>query len=228
MRRLMLGSISLLCGCAAWGVLEVSRAAADALAAWGAAPAALLAGAREESLQYRQAGLALASLSLAAADRRAGQALAVLEQTRQDLDTQLAGLRLDFQRQGDAVNRTAAGLRQDLTPVWGASAAALTQAGGALEEWHGLTAQFQQAAPLFLDCDHNPDCVFNRYVGLAQNWEQTSRAVSRAAPDTAAALREGSQAARDLAQSGAAIARSWEKQTPLYVRLIGALRSIFR
>jgi len=33
----------------------------------------------------------------------------------------------------------------------------------ALDNAGGITAQVNGALPLFLDCDHNPDCVFNRY-----------------------------------------------------------------
>jgi hypothetical protein len=43
----------------------------------------------------------------------------------------------------------------------------------------GITAQVENGLPLFLDCDHNPDCVFNRYQG-------TAKAVERAAGDFSA------------------------------------------
>ena len=43
----------------------------------------------------------------------------------------------------------------------------------------GITAQVENGLPLFLDCDHNPDCAFNRYQG-------TAKAVERAAGDFSA------------------------------------------
>lgn len=37
----------------------------------------------------------------------------------------------------------------------------------------GETAQqLDDAAPLFLDCDHNPDCLFNRYQGVSKSIEK--------------------------------------------------------
>ena len=32
--------------------------------------------------------------------------------------------------------------------------------------------QIDDAAPLFLDCDHNPDCFFNRYQGVSKSIEK--------------------------------------------------------
>jgi hypothetical protein len=43
----------------------------------------------------------------------------------------------------------------------------------------GITAQVENGLPLFLDCDHNADCVFNRYQG-------TAKAMERAAGDFSA------------------------------------------
>jgi hypothetical protein len=37
-------------------------------------------------------------------------------------------------------------------------------------------------APLFLDCDHNPDCAFNRFVGFSSGAEQAALSLGRAAP----------------------------------------------
>ena len=38
-----------------------------------------------------------------------------------------------------------------------------------------ITAQVSDALPLFLDCDHNADCAFNRYVGAARGVENAAR-----------------------------------------------------
>jgi hypothetical protein len=51
-------------------------------------------------------------------------------------------------------------LRQDLKP--------------ALEHSGAIAAQVDEALPLFLDCDHNPDCVFNRYVGASKGIERAA------------------------------------------------------
>jgi hypothetical protein len=102
----------------------------------------------------------------------------------------------------DAVSDTAAGLR----PV--------------LENAARITAQVNDVLPMFVDCDHNPDCVYNRYVGVAQSTERAMRAVAQTAPGTLKSV-------ESTASSVASIARSWEKQTPLYVRVLGWLGSSF-
>jgi hypothetical protein len=86
----------------------------------------------------------------------------------------------------------------------------------ALDNAGRITAQVNDALPLYLDCDHNPDCVFNRYVGVAQSTEKAMRAVATTAPGTLKSV-------ESTASSVASIARSWEKQTPLYVRALGWL-----
>lgn len=98
----------------------------------------------------------------------------------------------------------------------------------ALDNAAKITAQVSDALPLFLDCEHNPNCVFNRYVGVAKSTERAMRSVEQTAPGTLRSV-------ESTAGSVASIARSWEKQTPLYVRAIGwagsgflKLKSIFR
>lgn len=43
--------------------------------------------------------------------------------------------------------------------------------------------QLNETLPLFLDCDHNADCLFNRYVGTARSAEQTSESIARISND---------------------------------------------
>jgi len=129
-----------------------------------------------------------------------------VQATRRDLDAQLgslaarserqvAALRIEtlaevdqirqtaYRRMGDTLARadvalgTVEAARQDLKPT--------------LENSAAITAQVNDALPLFLDCDHNPDCVFNRYVGAskgiesaAMNFGQASADVRRAVPQT--------------------------------------------
>jgi ABC-type transporter Mla subunit MlaD len=54
-----------------------------------------------------------------------------------------------------------------------------------LENAAGISRQVNDALPLFTDCDHNPDCAFNRYVGTARGIEKMSAAVGAAAPKLA-------------------------------------------
>lgn len=48
-----------------------------------------------------------------------------------------------------------------------------------------LVTQFNDTAPLFLDCEYNPDCAFNRFQGTSKAFEKTMQAVAKAAPQTA-------------------------------------------
>ncbi len=109
--------------------------------------------------------------------------------TRRDIltrsDRQLTALRADLVGEADSVRETAdrrlgdtlsrvdtalasaESLRQDLKPALDHSAAAAAQA-------ESVAAQVNGALPLYLDCDHNPDCVFNRYVGVSKGIERAA------------------------------------------------------
>jgi hypothetical protein len=129
--------------------------------------------------------------------------VAEVDLTRRDLNAQLrnvaarserqvAALRRDTlgevdeirrtadRRIGDTLSRADAALatldatRQDLEPVLAQSAAA--------------AAQVNDALPLFLDCDHNPDCVFNRYVGASKGIERAAANFGQASADVRGAV----------------------------------------
>jgi hypothetical protein len=107
-------------------------------------------------------------------------------------DRQLTGIRRDLLAEADAVRDTAdrrmgdtlaradaalheiEGLRQDLKP--------------SLDHTAAITAQIDGALPLFLDCDHNPDCVFNRYVGVARSVERATLNLGQVSQDVRSAL----------------------------------------
>jgi hypothetical protein len=50
---------------------------------------------------------------------------------------------------------------------------------GVLQPAGSVAKQFAEAAPLFLDCDHNADCAFNRWVGLSRGVEKMADAGGR-------------------------------------------------
>lgn len=111
--------------------------------------------------------------------------------TRRDLlqrsDRQVTALRIDLMNEVSAIRETADrrigdtltradaaleavnGLRQDLKPTLDHSAA--------------ITAQVNDSLPLFLDCDHNPDCIFNRYVGTSKGIERAALNFGEASQD---------------------------------------------
>ncbi len=51
-----------------------------------------------------------------------------------------------------------------------------------------ITKQVDDAAPLFLDCEYNPDCVFNRYVGASKGIERAAMNFGQMSMDVRAAL----------------------------------------
>ena len=86
---------------------------------------------------------------------------------RADVMTEVAEIRkMADRRLGDTLARadtalgTVEALRRDLQPVLDNSAA--------------IAAQVNASLPLFLDCDHNVDCVFNRYVGASRGIERAA------------------------------------------------------
>jgi ABC-type transporter Mla subunit MlaD len=105
-------------------------------------------------------------------------AVAEIDLTRGELAAQIAAARRDAlsavkdsltaadRRIGDSLSRVdavlalAGGVRSDLKPV--------------LDHAASIAAQADAAAPMFLDCDHNPDCLFNRYVGASKGIERAS------------------------------------------------------
>jgi hypothetical protein len=111
---------------------------------------------------------------------------------RTDLFGQVAALRTDAmgevgqiratadRRVGDTLERvdTALGkveeLRGDLKP--------------AIDHAASVTKQVDDAAPLFLDCDSNPDCIFNRYVGASKGIERAAMNFSQMSTEVTAAL----------------------------------------
>jgi mRNA-degrading endonuclease toxin of MazEF toxin-antitoxin module len=157
-------------------------------AATGAARAAPVAVSRE--VAATRAAL-LAQVASARGDL-AGQ----IQAARQDLlvrtERQVAALRTDVmgevdqirttadRRVGDTLGRADAALahveefRGDLKPV--------------LDHAAGIAKQVDDAAPLFLDCEYNPDCVFNRYVGASKGIERAAMNFGQMSSDVRAAL----------------------------------------
>jgi hypothetical protein len=99
--------------------------------------------------------------ALGIVDRRTGDALAVTRTAVADADIQLAGIRSDVNGQLTALNTTAS---LAVAPI------------------AGLAQQANDAAPLWLDCEFNPDCAFNRYQGTAKAIERAADAVGKEAP----------------------------------------------
>jgi hypothetical protein len=82
----------------------------------------------------------------------------------------------------------------DITATVTALKPAIANLGTITTHVSGIWAQVEDAAPLFLDCDHNPDCAFNRFQGTSKAIEKMAEEGAKAAPAIAeAAANTGKQ-----------------------------------
>jgi hypothetical protein len=95
------------------------------------------------------------------ADKRTGQALDIVRQTQLGTGTGINRIGQEIHAQMSTLNETVA---TTLKPVGEAA------------------QQVNEAAPLWLDCEFNPDCAFNRYQGAAKAFEHTAIVIAAAAP----------------------------------------------
>jgi len=79
---------------------------------------------------------------------------------------------------GDAAGRRVAGSLSQIDSAVAAGASLEDELRPALRHSAAVAAQLDAALPLFLDCDHNPDCIFNRYVGVSRSFETAAIDVS--------------------------------------------------
>jgi ABC-type transporter Mla subunit MlaD len=135
---------------------------------------------------------------------------------RTEVMTEVAEIRkMADRRLGDTLARadtalgTVEALRRDLKPVLDNSAA--------------ITAQVNASLPLFLDCDHNVDCVFNRYVGASKGIERAALSFGQASTTFSSALPGFVRNADSLVADSAATANNLNRLTKpkWYDRLIG-------
>ena len=125
-----------------------------------------------------------------------GDLASQIESARKDLlgrtERQVAALRTDVlcevaqirsvadRRVGDTLGRVDTALskveelRGDLKPT--------------LDHTASVTKQVDDAAPLFLDCEFNTDCVFNRYVGASKGIERAALNFGQMSADVRTAL----------------------------------------
>lgn len=106
---------------------------------------------------------------LVRADRQASalrsDTLAEIDRIRETADRRIG----DTLARADTALQSVAALESDVKPTLDRSAA--------------IAAQVDSALPLFLDCDQNPDCVFNRYVGASKSFEKASQNFAQTSAD---------------------------------------------
>jgi hypothetical protein len=119
------------------------------------------------------------------------------------------------QRTGDALQRVDAAvevvqdLRGDLKPL-------LDHAGS-------VAGQVDGAAPLYLDCEFNPDCAFNRFQGASKAFERAAINFGQMSQDARVALPGFVKNADSLVADSAATAANIKRLTTpkWYDRIIG-------
>ncbi len=144
-----------------------------------------------------RAGVKVATVTVASVDVRSTEALALIREAVIKADAQVAGVRSDLRGPLEHVS----GLRDDIRE-------AMSDVRPMLNNVRHLTKQVDAAAPLFLDCDHNPDCVFNRFQGTskaiersAQNFGQMSTEVRLAVPPAIHSFQAIQGSVKDTSQS---------------------------
>lgn len=88
----------------------------------------------------------------------------------------------------------------------------------------GVVAQVNAAAPDFLDCDHNPDCVFNRYVGVARATERSAIAIEKALPILTLEAEQTGQHVNRIAGSVDLFVQRVTAPQPLWKTILGVAR----
>ena len=157
----------------------------------------------------------------------AAQIAAAREDTLGLAERQAAALRIDImaeaagfreaadRRLGDTLSRAdhalgiLDGLRQDLQPT-------LLHSGA-------ISAQVDNALPLFLDCSYNADCVFNRYVGASRGIERAALNFGQASADLSSAVPQAITTWQSIGANANGIAVNLNQITKpkWYDRLIG-------
>ncbi len=155
----------------------------------------------------------------AAADQRTGEALGIIRSTASRADEQISAMRADIDSELTGLNdstamfaRAYSALPGDLDKRLGETNRTLAETMKPVRE---TAQQIDDAAPLFLDCDHNPDCLFNRYQGVSKSLEQVGGSSEAIAGDV---RREADQLTKPQSFWGAL--RSW---TLTLARIWGAL-----
>jgi hypothetical protein len=158
----------------------------------------VLARSERQVAALRRDVLAEAGEMRVMADRRVGDSLA-----RFDAAVTMANGRL-----GEFTG-AAAGLRSDFQQT--------------LQPVGALATQVNEAAPMFLDCQYNADCVFNRYVGVSTGVERAALNFGQASVTLQAAMPRLLTNADSLVADSAATAANIKRLTTpkWYDRLIG-------
>lgn len=151
-------------------------------------------------------------------------ALKIVDATAKDIryQTKVALDRAD-KRIGEALEKSDARIAQAIGTLDEAVAVSERELGrmndtvaSVAEPIRHSAVQVDETLPLFLDCEMNANCIFNRYAGMAKGVEQASIAIGKATPETAEAI-------KGITQSVDTLAARFAKEKPWYRKLLDAI-----
>lgn len=99
-------------------------------------------------------------------------AVAVAETYRRTLDKHLGSVNGTLEKETGELNMTL----RNLAAPGAATLMTVNRAAGRIDD----------ALPLYLDCDHNPDCAFNRFQGTTKALERSAQTIAAAMPQLTA------------------------------------------
>lgn len=142
------------------------------------------------------------------------------------VDKRLASIQDDAKGQLGQLNQTVALTAKALPPALGELNHSIAGVSADVHQvavpLAGTAVQLNDAAPLYLDCEFNPDCAFNRFQGVSKATEQTLQAVAKAAPKIAESTVRIEQ---DIQREADELTRpkKWWQRVLDYVKLGGAV-----
>ncbi len=112
------------------------------------------------------------------------------------------------------------GLRSDVAPTLGNLA-------GITESALTVTRQIAEASPLYLDCESNPSCVYNRVQGTSKAIEKAAMNIGAMSTEVRASIPQQLAAVEKLEMHAAGIAADVHTVTSEYTKPVGFWRKIW-
>jgi len=96
-----------------------------------------------------------------------------------------------------------------------------------IENVAGITRQTEEALPLFLDCENNADCAFNRFQGTSKAVERAAQNIGAMSTEIRASVPQQLAAVEKLEQHAAGIAADVHTVTSEYTKPVGFWRKLW-
>jgi hypothetical protein len=226
MKWLVPVSVAVLCLSASVGILWVCHSTSVLLTSANQTIQQLPDRLERESAKYRYIASGLTWVAVVKADHRLRDAIQVADASRKNLDSQLTAFRRDTNGQLTAFNQLVCNMRFDLQPVLKATANSITKIGNVADTTNQAIAQVNDALPMFLDCDHNPDCLFNRWVTVSRAIQTSARTFDEKFPHIVLAVERIGDNSDKTTEATAKFMGNLERSTrpfPKWVRIVAGI-----